>query len=115
LGDDDPGFAGIRTVAVTSEPSASRGTLDAGMLPASQRRANETAFLAKPAWDRRCPIGNFASQLIAGISERPSQALARTPRPDNATLLALLAEWAPDPAVMRKILVDNPAFLYGFN
>jgi D-galactarolactone isomerase len=39
----------------------------------------------------------------------------RTPRPDNATLLALLAEWAPDPAVMRKILVDNPAFLYGFN
>jgi D-galactarolactone isomerase len=38
----------------------------------------------------------------------------RTPRPDNATLLALLAEWAPDPAVMRKILVDNPAFLYGF-
>jgi D-galactarolactone isomerase len=38
----------------------------------------------------------------------------RKPRPDNATLLALIAEWAPDPDVMKKILVDNPAVLYGF-
>ena len=38
----------------------------------------------------------------------------RVPRPDNAMLLALLAEWAPDTAAQRRILVDNPAALYGF-
>ena len=38
----------------------------------------------------------------------------RVPRPDNATLLALLADWAPDADTQRKILVDNPAALYGF-
>jgi predicted TIM-barrel fold metal-dependent hydrolase len=34
--------------------------------------------------------------------------------PDDAGLLALLERWAPDPAVRRRILVDNPAALYGF-
>jgi predicted TIM-barrel fold metal-dependent hydrolase len=33
---------------------------------------------------------------------------------DDGRLLNLLAEWAPDPATRRKILVDNPARLYGF-
>ena len=34
--------------------------------------------------------------------------------PDEAMLLDLLAEWAPDAAVCEKILVSNPAKLYGF-
>jgi D-galactarolactone isomerase len=34
--------------------------------------------------------------------------------PNDAALLDLLLEWAPDEAVRRKILVDNPARLYGF-
>jgi predicted TIM-barrel fold metal-dependent hydrolase len=29
-------------------------------------------------------------------------------------LFNLLADWAPDEAARRKILVDNPAALYGF-
>jgi len=33
---------------------------------------------------------------------------------DDGRLLNLLAEWAPDPAMRRRILVDNPARLYGF-
>jgi predicted TIM-barrel fold metal-dependent hydrolase len=33
---------------------------------------------------------------------------------DDGRLLNLLAEWAPDPATRHKILVDNPARLYGF-
>jgi predicted TIM-barrel fold metal-dependent hydrolase len=33
---------------------------------------------------------------------------------DDGRLLNQLAAWAPDPAVRRKILVDNPARLYGF-
>ncbi len=34
--------------------------------------------------------------------------------PDDAVLFDLLAEWAPDEAVRNRILVDNPAKLYGF-
>jgi predicted TIM-barrel fold metal-dependent hydrolase len=33
---------------------------------------------------------------------------------DDGRLLNLLAEWAPDPATRHKILVENPARLYGF-
>lgn len=33
---------------------------------------------------------------------------------DDAQLLNLLPTWAPDPAVRKKILVSNPARLYGF-
>jgi predicted TIM-barrel fold metal-dependent hydrolase len=29
-------------------------------------------------------------------------------------MLNLLAEWVPDAAIRKKILVDNPARLYGF-
>jgi predicted TIM-barrel fold metal-dependent hydrolase len=33
---------------------------------------------------------------------------------DDGALLNQLAVWAPDAAIRRKILVDNPARLYGF-
>jgi D-galactarolactone isomerase len=40
---------------------------------------------------------------------------ARKPRPpEDADLLDLLLDWAPDAAARRKILADNPAELYGF-
>jgi predicted TIM-barrel fold metal-dependent hydrolase len=35
--------------------------------------------------------------------------------PDDALLFDLLAQWAPDEAVRTRILVDNPAKLYGFS
>ncbi len=34
---------------------------------------------------------------------------------DDGAALNLLASWAPDPALRRQILVDNPARLYGFS
>jgi D-galactarolactone isomerase len=34
--------------------------------------------------------------------------------PDEADLLDLLLDWAPDKATQKRILVDNPAALYGF-
>jgi len=36
------------------------------------------------------------------------------PEPEAGVLLDQLFEWIPDPAVRRRILVDNPARLYGF-
>jgi D-galactarolactone isomerase len=64
-------------------------------------------------------VGELARLLVAHAPERclwgsnwPHP--GRTPRPDNATLLDLVAEWAPDRATQQRILVDNPAALYGF-
>ena len=37
-----------------------------------------------------------------------------THKPDDATLLDLLADWVPDPATRQAVLVSNPARLYGF-
>jgi predicted TIM-barrel fold metal-dependent hydrolase len=37
-----------------------------------------------------------------------------TSTPDDAALLDALAEWAPDAATRQRILVENPARLYGF-
>jgi predicted TIM-barrel fold metal-dependent hydrolase len=34
--------------------------------------------------------------------------------PNVGELLDLLAEWVPDEAQRRRVLVDNPARLYGF-
>jgi D-galactarolactone isomerase len=34
--------------------------------------------------------------------------------PNDALLFDLLAVWAPDEAVRRRILVENPEALYGF-
>ena len=38
----------------------------------------------------------------------------RDSKPDDALLFDLLADWAPDIHVRTRILVDNPAKLYGF-
>ncbi|MBV9756204.1 MAG: amidohydrolase family protein [Alphaproteobacteria bacterium] len=35
-------------------------------------------------------------------------------KPDDAHLLDLLADWAPEETIRDRILVDNPALLYGF-
>jgi predicted TIM-barrel fold metal-dependent hydrolase len=35
-------------------------------------------------------------------------------KPDDAVLLDLLSDWVPDVAMRQRILVDNPATLYGF-
>jgi predicted TIM-barrel fold metal-dependent hydrolase len=45
----------------------------------------------------------------------PSIFSARKPWPDDAKMLDLLAEQAPDEALRQRILVTNPAILYGFD
>jgi predicted TIM-barrel fold metal-dependent hydrolase len=34
--------------------------------------------------------------------------------PNDGRLLNLLQSWTPDASVLRRILVENPARLYGF-
>lgn len=40
--------------------------------------------------------------------------VTETHKPDDVDLLRLLTEWIPDDAARQRILVDNPAQLYGF-
>jgi predicted TIM-barrel fold metal-dependent hydrolase len=47
-------------------------------------------------------------------SGRPVSEVAPFFEIDDARLLNQLPVWAPDPALRKKILVDNPARLYGF-
>lgn len=64
-------------------------------------------------------VSPFAQTLIADAPEHmvwgsdwPHVSQSRTP--DTGRLLNLLAEWAPDAATRHRILVTNPAQLYGF-
>jgi D-galactarolactone isomerase len=66
-------------------------------------------------------VSTLAIALIAQAPERmlwasnwPHPSLKKD-FPDEAMLLDLLGEWAPDAATRKKILVMNPARLYGFD
>jgi predicted TIM-barrel fold metal-dependent hydrolase len=50
----------------------------------------------------------------AAVAGRKPTDLAPAQDVDDGRLINLLAEWVPDTAIRTKILVDNPARLYGF-
>jgi D-galactarolactone isomerase len=53
-----------------------------------------------------------APERLVWASDWPHPAASE--RPDDALMFDLLAEWAPDEAVRRRILVQNPETLYWF-
>jgi D-galactarolactone isomerase len=76
----------------------------------------EVSKIGPPLYD---DVGALAKALVAGAPERmlwasnwphPGQKVV----PDEALLLDMLLDWAPDEATRRRILVDNPAELYGY-
>jgi predicted TIM-barrel fold metal-dependent hydrolase len=61
----------------------------------------------------------FHDALIAAAPERVVWGsdwpyVRMNPAPDAGQMLDLLHSWVPDPAQRTRILVDNPARLYGF-
>ncbi|GAB5101300.1 amidohydrolase family protein [Caballeronia sp. HLA56] len=62
---------------------------------------------ARMLWASNWPHPNPAHAFTADRVSPPEQV-------DDAGVLNLLAKWAPDTAVRRRILADNPASLYGF-
>lgn len=78
----------------------------------------EVSKVGQPGYD---DVAALAKALVKAAPDRmlwasnwphPSEPLERYP--SDASLLDLLLEWAPDEATRKKILVDNPARLYGF-
>ncbi len=62
----------------------------------------------------------FVAKLLAARPDRLVWAsdwphvFIKTPMPDTTDLLDALADWVPDETTRNRILVDNPAALYGF-
>lgn len=66
-------------------------------------------------------IGVLAKELVRRAPERlvwasnwPHPMSRGGPMPDDAALLDLLLDWAPEAGARNRILADNPAQLYGF-
>jgi D-galactarolactone isomerase len=78
----------------------------------------ETSKTGGPAYE---DVGALAKALIRAAPDRmlwasnwPHAQAAKFGYPNDAALLDLLLDWAPDETAIRKMLVDNPTRLYGF-
>jgi predicted TIM-barrel fold metal-dependent hydrolase len=73
--------------------------------------------IASPRYDAVKPIAqaclDAAPDRCVWGSDWPHVALTRD-MPNAGALLDLLADWAPEPALRNRVLVDNPARLYRF-
>jgi predicted TIM-barrel fold metal-dependent hydrolase len=116
LGTDQPGFdavlrlvgsggAYVKLSAVYRASDVAPGYPDLAPFAQALVAANPDRVLWGTDWPH--PGGSLGAKQQATDIMPPTVV-------DDGRVLNLLAEWAPDPAVRRKILVDNPARLYGF-
>jgi D-galactarolactone isomerase len=94
------------------------GLLDTGRCWIKLAAPYETSKTGAPRYE---DVSRLARALVADAPERilwasnwPHPSEPKEAKPDDKVLLELLLDWAPDDATRRKILVDNPAELYGF-
>ena len=90
--------------------------LDGGRTWLKLAAAYETSKLGAPLY---ADVGALAKAAVKAHPERMIWAsnwphVSVKDLPDDASLLDLLLDWAPDAQVRQRILVDNPAEVYGF-
>jgi D-galactarolactone isomerase len=90
--------------------------LDTGRVYCKIAAPYETSKVGKPGYDDVAALGKALIKAnpdrIVWASNWPHP--NQDPRPSSAAMLDLLLEWADSDATRKKILVDNPARLYGF-
>jgi D-galactarolactone isomerase len=59
-------------------------------------------------------LARQAPERVVWATNWPHPMKHGTDKPDDAVLLDMLLDWVPDEAARRKVLVDNPARLYGY-
>jgi D-galactarolactone isomerase len=91
--------------------------LDSGRVWAKLAAPYETSKIGPPHYD---DVSKLARAMVKANPERciwasnwPHPGI--TPTPDSGAMLDLLLEWADDDATRRKILVENPAKLFGYH
>jgi D-galactarolactone isomerase len=92
------------------------GLVDTGRVWVKLTGAYEVSRRGPPLYE---DVGLLAKALVRAAPERMLWAsnwphAGMKERPDDAVLLDLLLDWGPDEATRRRILVDNPAEVYGF-
>ncbi len=92
------------------------GLVETGRVYVKLAAPYETSKAGAPGYE---DVSRLARALVKAAPERILWASnwphpGRDPRPDSAHLLDILADWAPDAGDRQRILVDNPAGLYGF-
>ena len=86
------------------------------MQPSQDRNGDNGAHDNFPYPD----VSSMAESVIAAAPDRVvwgsdwPHVMQRRGMPNDGDLLDALAEWVPDAAQRQRILVDNPARLYGF-
>jgi D-galactarolactone isomerase len=106
VGVDHPGFQALLRL------------LDGGRCWVKLSGAYMTSQAGPPLY---ADVGVLATALVKHAPERmvwasnwPHPIASGHSIPDDAMLLDLLLDWAPDEVTHRRILVDNPGALYGF-
>jgi D-galactarolactone isomerase len=90
--------------------------LDSGRIWVKLSAPYETSKTGAPRYE---DVSTLARALAKSHPERCVWASnwphpGMNPAPSTAAMLDLLLDWAPDAATQARILVDNPARLYGF-
>lgn len=92
--------------------------VDSGRVWVKLAAAYETSKTGAPAYE---DVGLLARALVKAAPERmiwasnfPHAQAHKFGYPNEAALLDLMLDWAPNAADRQKIFVDNPAELYGF-
>jgi D-galactarolactone isomerase len=109
----------LEPVSVDSAPfKALLRLLDTGRCWVKISGAYETSRTGAPKYE---DVGVLARAMVKHAPERmlwasnwPHPSAPKDRVPDDADLLDLLLDWAPEESVRRKILVDNPVHLFGF-
>jgi D-galactarolactone isomerase len=109
----------LEPVAPDSEPFKSLLRLiDTGRCWVKLSAPYETSKAGAPRYE---DVSRLARALVKHAPVRmlwasnwPHPSAPKDRLPDDADLLDLLLDWAPDETARRRILVDNPAALYGF-
>jgi 2-pyrone-4,6-dicarboxylate lactonase len=115
-GVNQPGFAALRSmladgrcwVKLSGADRITRGAADmsgAGVFARALIEANPDQLVWGSDWPH---IGWHSSDVHASDAILPFRQL------DEGALLGLLDQWTPNMAVLKQILVDNPARFYGF-
>jgi D-galactarolactone isomerase len=103
---DDPAFAVLKHL------------VENGRTWVKLSAAYEVSKVGPPNFD---DVGALAKVLVKLAPERmvwatnwPHPTPPANQKPDDAVLLDVLLDWVPDAATRKKVLVDNPAKLYGY-